>query len=59
MLLSAKFTGTWDKKMALLKIENPNTQEYKDYQVLLKELKREQREKNNLPQVIFTNKEKN
>lgn len=45
--------------MALLKIENPNTQEYKDYQILLKELKREQRAKNNLPQVIFTNKEKN
>ncbi len=41
--------------MNILKIEDPTTQEYKDYQILLKELKREQREKNNLPQIIFKN----
>ena len=41
--------------MKILKIENPNTLEYKEYQELLKDLKREQKRKDLLPQVIFKN----
>ena len=41
--------------MRILKIENPNTLEYKEYQELLKDLKREQRQKDLLPTVIFKN----
>jgi hypothetical protein len=52
-------TNKQGEEVRILKIEDPNTQEYKDYQILLKELKIEQRAKNNLPRVIFTNKEKN
>jgi len=38
-----------------LKIETPGTKEYKEYQELIKENKREQRAKEQLPQIVFKN----
>jgi hypothetical protein len=42
--------------MKFLDIETKGTKAYKDYQENLKELKREQRAKDNLPQVRFSYK---
>lgn len=39
--------------MKLLEIEKVGTKAYNDYQQLLKELKREQRAKDNLPKINF------
>jgi len=41
--------------MRILNIENPNTLEHREYLELLKDLKREQNQKDLLPQVIFKN----
>ena len=42
-------------EMTLLDIEKVGTTAYKEYQETLKELKREQRAKEQLPQIVFKN----
>ena len=42
--------------MKFLDIETIGTKAYKDYQQTLKELKREQRAKDNLPEIRFSQK---